>query len=163
MKNHVQWGNIYLRLRILTIQSFSVVDENNTPLTHTDFLKGKYVLFFYPKDNTPGCTKESCDFRDMNKAFLDLGFKVFGVSKDAVQSHIKFKDKFQLSFPLISDVNLEMCQAFGVYQEKKFMGKTFMGIVRSTFVLVDGQIIREYRNVSVTDHVKTVLRDLSAI
>lgn len=145
----------------MAIQPFSAVDENNTTLTHEDFLKGKYILFFYPKDNTPGCTKESCDFRDMNKAFSDLGYKVFGVSKDSVQSHVKFKNKFLLPYPLICDENLEMSQAFGVYQEKKFMGKTFMGIVRSTFVLDEGEIVLAYRNVSVTDHVKTVLHDLT--
>lgn len=126
-------------------------------------LKGRRtVLYFYPRDDTPGCTTEACDFRD-NLARLrsELGTRVFGVSPDSVESHRKFKDKYSLPFPLISDPDKKLAEAYGVWREKKNYGRTFMGVVRSTFVLSpDGAIERIYDNVRAKGHVDRLIADL---
>ncbi len=128
-------------------------------------LKGKaVVLYFYPKDDTPGCTKESCDFRDYQKDFSAENALIFGISRDDQASHQKFKAKFNLPFPLLVDADGEACQAYGVWQEKSMYGKTFMGIVRTTFIInAQGKVAKIYPKVSVDGHVEQVLADLKAL
>jgi len=119
------------------------------------------VIYFYPKDMTPGCTIEACDFRDNFGALKKLGFAVVGVSKDSTKSHQKFTEKEGLNFDLISDESGEVCEKFGVWREKSFMGKKHMGIVRSTFVIgADLKILKSYDNVKANGHVDKVLADL---
>jgi peroxiredoxin Q/BCP len=122
-------------------------------------LKGqKVILFFYPKDDTPGCTKEGEGFRDHYKKFQKLGAEIFGISRDSLKSHEKFKEKFKFPFELISDEDEELCSLFDVIKEKNMYGKKVMGIERSTFVLDEnGKLIKEWRKVKVPGHVEEVL------
>lgn len=122
-------------------------------------LRGKVVvLYFYPKDNTPGCTKEACAFRDANDVLKELGAVVLGVSRDSVSSHEKFTAKYDLNFPLIADVDETICNAYGVIREKNMYGKKSMGVVRTTFVIdADGNIAHIFNNVKVDGHEEKVL------
>lgn len=124
-------------------------------------LRGKKViLYFYPKDMTPGCTTEACGFRDALPDFSKAGAEVFGVSKDSVARHDKFKEKYELSFSLIADEDGTLCEAYGVWQEKKNYGRSYMGIVRSTFLIDQkGKIAAVWRNVRVKGHVDAVLEE----
>ena len=116
------------------------------------------VLYFYPRDNTPGCTKEACSFRDLKTEFEQAGAVILGVSTDDLASHEKFVNKHELSFPLLADTDAKVATKYGVYQEKKMAGKTFMGIVRTTFVIVkEGTIRRIYPKVKVDQHADEVL------
>jgi len=111
-----------------------------------DFKGKTVILYFYPKDMTPGCTQEACDFRDSFTRLKKLGAVVLGVSKDSVESHAKFRDKHDLSFSLLSDPAGKVCKAYGVWQEKSLYGRKFMGIVRTTFVIgPDGKIAKIFR------------------
>jgi thioredoxin-dependent peroxiredoxin len=125
-------------------------------------LKGKLtVLYFYPRDNTPGCTKEGQDFAAQYKGFKKLGAEIIGVSTDSIASHLKFKAKLKLPFELVSDPEGSLCEKFGVWKEKSMYGKKFMGIERSTFVIgSDGKILQEWRGVKVPEHVTAVLEFL---
>jgi len=125
-------------------------------------LKGQpVVLYFYPKDDTPGCTQESCDFRDNMTALKRLKVQVIGISKDSVKKHDKFKEKYELNFPLASDEEGSVCEKYGVWVEKSMYGKKYMGIERSTFLIdAEGKIAHMWRKVSVTDHVTEVLQVL---
>ena len=115
------------------------------------------VLYFYPKDDTPGCTAESCDFRDNFNAFKKAGVTMIGISKDSVKKHDRFKAKYDLPFALASDENGTVCEDYGVWVEKSMYGKKYMGIERSTFLIgADGKIARIWRKVSVTGHVDDV-------
>ncbi len=128
-------------------------------------LKGKpFVLYFYPKDDTSGCTAEACGFRDALPAFSKLNIPVIGVSKDSIESHEKFARKYDLTFPLASDKDTEVCESFGVWKQKSMYGRTYMGIERSTF-LIDGKgIIRAvWRKVSVPGHVDEVKKAIAAL
>lgn len=122
-------------------------------------LKGKNVaLYFYPKDDTPGCTQESKDFRDAAAAFESLNTVIVGISRDPVKSHEKFKEKYCLPFPLASDEDGATCEAYGVWVEKSMYGKTYMGIERSTFLIDSAGILRHaWRKVKVDGHVEAVL------
>lgn len=122
-------------------------------------LRGKWVvLYFYPKDNTPGCTKEACAFRDNKPKFSKKNAVVLGVSKDSLSSHEKFIDKFGLNFLLLADTRGDLCEQYGVFKEKSMFGKTFLGIVRSTFLIdPEGKITKIWRNVKVDGHEKEVL------
>lgn len=126
-------------------------------------LSGKkgLVVYFYPKDMTPGCTTEACDFRDNFARLKKLGFSVVGVSKDSAKSHQKFTEKEELNFELLADESKEICEAFGVWREKVFMGKKGMGIVRSTFILnTDLKVLKIYDNVKAKGHVDQIISDL---
>ena len=126
---------------------------------------GKYVvIYFYPKDDTPGCTIEANDFNKLLPQFKKLNCEVFGISKDNLKSHDKFKEKYKLKFDLLSDEELTVLKKFKVWGKKKFMGREFMGILRTTF-LIDkkGKILRIWENVKVKDHAKEVLETLKEI
>jgi thioredoxin-dependent peroxiredoxin len=118
----------------------------------------KVVLYFYPKDDTPGCTKEACGFRDQWSRYQEKGIIVLGVSKDSVAAHQKFTQKYTLPFPLLSDPDAAIAQAYGVWGEKKFMGKTYMGVNRSTFLIdEDGKIAHIWSKVKTETHAEDVL------
>lgn len=125
-------------------------------------LKGQYtVLYFYPKDDTPGCTLEGQDFRDQHARFKKLKAAVYGVSRDSLASHEKFKAKFKFPFELISDPDEKLCQLFDVIREKSLYGKKYMGVDRSTFILdQDGVLRKEFRSVKVKGHVDEVLEEI---
>ncbi len=123
----------------------------------SDFLGHNLVLFFYPKDDTPGCTIEANDFTYLHMDFLKLDTQVVGLSKDSLESHLKFKDKYNLSINLISDTNEEICKTFNVIKEKNMYGKKYLGIERSTFFISKKGILKkEWRKVSVKNHAKEV-------
>ncbi|MGX0903117.1 peroxiredoxin Q/BCP [Roseovarius sp. MBR-79] len=122
------------------------------------------VLFFYPRDDTSGCTKEAVAFSGLKAEFDALGAQVFGISKDSVASHEKFRDKHGLTVPLLSDEDGDTCERFGVWKEKSMYGKTFMGIERSTFLIdAEGRIAREWRKVKVPGHAEEVLEAVRAL
>ena len=126
---------------------------------------GKYVvLYFYPKDNTPGCTIETNDFNKLLTSFKKLDCEVYGISKDSLESHDKFRDKYKIKFDLLADEKLTVLKKYKVWGKKKFMGREFMGIIRSTF-LIDkkGKILKIWENVKVKDHAKEVLETLKSI
>jgi thioredoxin-dependent peroxiredoxin len=141
--------------------AFKLADETGKIVTLSDFAGRTLVLYFYPKDSTPGCTQESCDFRDNLNRLTSSGAAVAGLSADSVASHKKFKEKYSLNFPLLSDPEHKALEAYGVWQEKSLYGRKFMGIVRSTFI-IDGQgvIKAVFPKVSVTGHVDEVLATL---
>jgi thioredoxin-dependent peroxiredoxin len=122
------------------------------------------ILYFYPKDSTPGCTTEACDFRDNIERLQGQGYTVVGVSKDSVNSHQKFTEKNSLNFQLISDEDGSICDKYGVFGEKKFMGKTVMGIRRTTLILdASLKIQKIYNNVKVKGHIEQILSDIKEI
>ena len=126
---------------------------------------GKYViLYFYPKDDTPGCTIETNDFNNLLSKFKKLDCVVYGISKDSLKSHNKFRDKYKIKFDLLSDQELKVIKKYNVWSKKKFMGREFMGIIRTTF-LIDkkGKIIKIWENVKVKDHAKDVLETIKNI
>ena len=143
----------------------AVVLEDGSKKKLKDLIGKKgMVLYFYPRDSTPGCTKEACSFRDHNKDILKLGYTVVGVSADSVESHQKFIQKQSINFPLISDESAELCQMFGVWTEKNMYGKKFMGIVRSTYIIdKKGKITHIFPKVKVKGHVEEVLAALAEI
>lgn len=114
---------------------FTLLDKNNTPVSLKDFLGKKIVIYFYPKDNTPGCTRQACAFASSYEDFKSKGIVVIGISKDSAASHQKFAEKFNLPFILLSDPELIAIKAYGVWQEKKLYGKVNFGVVRTTFVI----------------------------
>lgn len=114
---------------------FALYNQDNELVHLSDFRGKKVVLYFYPKDNTPGCTKQACAFKAMYSRFLDKNIVVLGVSKDSVAAHRKFVDKYELPFILLSDPDTSMIQAYDVWKEKKLAGRTYMGIVRSTYII----------------------------
>lgn len=138
-----------------------VTDDGVTSVTLSKLKGKKVVLYFYPKDNTPGCTKEACDFRDHFATFKKQGAEVFGISKDSAKAHTKFKEKYTLPFTLLVDENGDVCEAYGVLNKKSLFGKTFLGIQRSTFFIDEKGIIRAiWRKVKVNGHVEQVLDEL---
>lgn len=145
--------------------AFSADSTEGKKIKLADF-KGKkhVVLYFYPKDNTPGCTQEACDFRDGSAKLAKAGAVVLGVSPDSVASHEKFRDKYSLPFPLLSDDKHEICEKYGVWQLKKFMGREFMGVVRTTFIIdKQGRIHRIFPKVKVNGHLEEVLAALAEL
>ena len=143
---------------------FTLTSTNNTDYSLKKS-SGKYVvIYFYPKNDTPGCTIEANDFNKLLPQFKKLNCEVFGISKDNLKSHDKFKEKYKLKFDLLSDEELTVLKKFKVWGKKKFMGREFMGILRTTF-LIDkkGKILRIWENVKVKDHAKEVLETLKEI
>jgi peroxiredoxin Q/BCP len=144
-----------------TAPAFSLPTAEGKTIALKDLRGKKVVLYFYPKDDTPGCTKEACSFRDNLARVKRKGAVVLGVSADSVAAHKKFAEKYELSFPLLSDESKETIQAYGVWQQKSFMGRKYMGIVRSTFVIDEkGKIAHVFMNVKVAGHTDEVLEVL---
>lgn len=123
--------------------AFTLPDKDGTPVSLADFLGKKVILYFYPKDNTPGCTRQACAFAGSYDAFRDLDAVVIGVSKDSTASHQRFAEKYNLPFLLLSDPELGVLQTYGVWQEKKLYGKVSMGVVRTTFIIDENGIIEK--------------------
>lgn len=140
---------------------FSTHDDQGHVVRLSD-LKGKTaILFFYPKDDTPGCTKESCEFRDFHQAFKDKGAVIYGVSADDSKSHQAFRSKYDLNFPLLADTDKSLCRAFGVWGPQEWQGKTYEGIARTTFVIgPDSKVTRVYEKVNPVGHAQQVLKEL---
>lgn len=137
---------------------FSAPDQNGNTVSLKDFSGKTVVLYFYPKDDTPGCTKEACGFRDDLSAFTGKNSVIIGVSPDDSKSHKKFVDKYNLPFTLLADPDKKICEAYGVWQEKSMYGRKSMGVVRSTFVIgPDGKIAKAFSNIKVDGHVAKVL------
>ena len=141
-----------------SIPAFSVQDQDGNVVSNASLLGSKTVLYFYPKDSTPGCTAEACNLRDNYEQFMANGYKVFGVSKDSQKSHVNFRNKYALPFPLLSDPTTEMLQAFGAWGEKKMCGKTCVGTFRKTFVIDEkGVIVRIIDKVDTKNHASQIL------
>ena len=137
---------------------FKGVDQNGNAIDLNQYVGKKVVLYFYPKDDTPGCTAQACNLRDNFDVLKEKGIEVLGVSTDSIKSHAKFVDKFKLNFTLIADENKEIVEKFGVWGLKKFMGREYMGINRTTFVLdKDKNILKVFENVKPLVHAKEVL------
>ena len=122
---------------------FTLLDKRGNSVSLSDFLGKKVVLYFYPKDSTPGCTRQACAFAQNHSNFEDKNVVVIGVSKDSVASHLKFAEKYELPFVLLSDPDLEAIRAYGVWQEKKLYGKFSFGVVRTTFIIDENGIIEK--------------------
>ena len=137
---------------------FEVVDQNGNKVEAKDLIGRKTIVYFYPKDNTSGCTAEACNIRDNYGALVAAGYNVVGVSKDSAASHRKFMDKYELPFTLLSDTSTEMLQVFGAWGEKKMYGKTVMGTLRRTFIFDEQGILeRIIEKVDTKNHVKQIL------
>ncbi len=115
--------------------NFTLADKNGNNISLSDFIGKKVVVYFYPKDNTPGCTRQACAFAGAFEEYKNIGAEIIGISKDSVASHVKFAEKYSLPFILLSDPELDAIKSFGVWQEKKLYGKVSMGVVRSTFII----------------------------
>lgn len=141
---------------------FSLQDQNGEVRTFDDY-KGKWlVVYFYPKDATPGCTTEACNFRDSIQRLQAKNIAVVGISGDNVASHAKFATKYKLTFPLLSDPKREVIAAYGALGRKKFMGREFTGILRNTYVFNPvGQLVKEYQSVKPANHVEEILADMT--
>ncbi|WP_018753486.1 thioredoxin-dependent thiol peroxidase [Paenibacillus sanguinis] len=140
------------------VPDFRLPASGGEEISLSQFRGRKVVIYFYPKDMTPGCTQEACDFRDLQQVFGEHGAAVLGISGDTVASHDKFIQKKELNFPLLSDEAHEVSRMFGVWQLKKLYGREYEGIVRSTFLIdEEGKLIREWRGVKVKGHVEEVL------
>ena len=134
------------------------VETTGAPFSSRDYRGRNIVLYFYPKDNTPGCTTESRDFTACYEQFREYNTEIFGISRDSLHSHNRFRNKLDMPFDLISDTDEQLCRAFGVLKEKNMFGKKVMGIQRSTFLINrEGILVKEWRNVKVPGHVAEVL------
>lgn len=138
---------------------FEVMDQNGNIVKSTDLRGKKTVIYFYPKDNTSGCTAEACNLRDNHEAMIARGYNVIGVSKDSVASHKKFADKYELPFTLLADTSTEMMQAFGAWGEKSLYGRKYMGTLRKTFIFDEEGILTEIiEKVNTKDHASQILK-----
>ena len=138
---------------------FEVVDQDGNMVSSKDLIGKRTVVYFYPKDNTSGCTAEACSIRDNYSSLLAQGYNVVGVSKDSAASHKKFKDKYELPFTLLADTSTQMLQAFGAWGEKKMYGKTVMGTIRRTFIFdEDGVLTRIIEKVDTKNHAAQILQ-----
>ncbi len=143
--------------------AFSLTSTSGETIRLSDWLGRKVVLYFYPKDDTPGCTKEACSFRDHLSAVTKADAVVLGVSRDDHKAHQKFTRKFGLTFPLLSDPDAAVCKAYGVYKQKSLYGRTYMGIERTTFIIdAQGRVSRVFPKVNVNGHTEEVLQALAA-
>lgn len=139
---------------------FEVVDQDGNKVTSNDLIGKKTVVYFYPKDNTSGCTAEACNLRDNYEALLAKGYNVVGVSKDSAASHKKFQAKYELPFTLLSDTSTQMLQAFGAWGEKKMYGKTVMGTIRRTFIFDEsGTLEKIIEKVDTSNHASQILTE----
>jgi peroxiredoxin Q/BCP len=143
------------------LPAVTLLDDRGTQLTTTDLLGGPLILYFYPKDDTPGCTSEASQFRDLYPQFQKKKARIVGVSRDSAESHRRFKEKFSIPFELLADTESKLCDAFGVIVEKNMYGKKSKGIARSTFLIGgDGKIVKVWPKVNVDEHADDVLASL---
>lgn len=143
---------------------FSLLNQDGKTVSSSDFAGKSYVMFFYPRAMTPGCTAESCDFRDSYAEFTEAGYEVVGVSPDSPERNKKFKEKEGLNFDLLSDEDNELTKSLGAWGEKTVFGKSMVGLIRSTFVVDEnGEVVNEYRDVSAKGHVDQVKADLLGV
>ena len=138
---------------------FEVMDQDGNKVSSKDLIGRKTIIYFYPKDNTSGCTAEACNLRDNHEALIAKGYNVVGVSKDSVKSHKNFKEKYDLPFTLLSDTSTEMLQSFGAWGEKKMYGKTVMGTIRKTFIFDENGVLNEIiENVDTKNHAAQIMK-----
>lgn len=158
-------GNQVSELEGKKAPAFALPDQDGNKVSLKELVgRGTVVLYFYPKDMTPGCTTEACSFRDNLRRFHDLGAQVVGVSADSTQSHRKFVDKHSLNFPLLSDPENQVTKAYGVYKKKSLYGREFMGIERSTFIIDGtGKVRKAFIKVKVNGHTEEVAKTLAEI
>lgn len=143
---------------------FELKDDAGTSRRLSDFRGKPVILYFYPADDTPGCTKEACNFRDDYSQYQKAAVTILGVSPDSVKSHAKFKEKYQLPFPLLADDGHKVCDAYGVWGPKKMMGREFEGVLRTTFLIdAKGKVARVFENVRPSEHSAEVLGALEAL
>lgn len=141
--------------------AIEAVDQYGKNISLEDFKGSKVILYFYPKDDTPGCTAEACNLRDNYSALIEKGFKILGVSADSAASHQKFTDKYSLPFPLIPDTERKIINAYGVWGRKKFLGREYDGINRMTFIISeDGNILKIFDKVQTKDHSDQILAEV---
>lgn len=141
---------------------FEGVNQDGKTISLNDFAGKKLILYFYPKDNTPGCTAEACNLNDNYQAWLDKGFEVVGVSPDSVKSHLKFAEKFGLKFNLLADEDKKILEAYGAWGEKKMYGKPYMGVLRTTFVIDETGVITEvFDKVDTKEHSAQIIKALN--
>ncbi len=137
---------------------FELQDETGTVRKLSEYRGKPVILYFYPKDDTPGCTTEACNFREDYSAYVNAGVTILGVSPDSPKAHKKFKDKYQLPFTLLADVDHAVCEAYGVWGRKKFMGREYDGVFRTTYIIAaDGTIQKVFKDVKPAEHSKEVL------
>lgn len=142
---------------------FALPDETGTIRRLSDFRGQPLVLYFYPKDDTPGCTTEACNFRDNYDAYVEAGVALFGISPDSPASHARFKQKYHLPFSLLADENHQVCRQYGVWGQKQFMGKKYGGVLRTTFLIDrEGRVARVFENVKPSEHSTEVFAALQA-
>ena len=138
---------------------FTGLNQDSKLVSLSDFKDQKLILYFYPKDNTPGCTAESCNLSSNFDSLNSCGFNILGISPDDIKSHKRFKSKFELNFDLIADVNKEICRSYGVFGNKKFMGREYDGVFRTTFVINQNQIIEKlFVKVDTKNHSQQILQ-----
>jgi peroxiredoxin Q/BCP len=143
---------------------FELPDHTNTPRKLSDFRGKNVVLYFYPADDTPGCTKEACNFRDDYSAYEKAGVVILGVSPNDVKSHVKFKNKYGLPFPLLADAGHKVCDLYGVWGPKKLMGREYEGVLRTTFLIDEnGTIVKVFEKVRPAEHSAEVLAALAIV
>ncbi len=141
---------------------FSGKNQDGKEIKLEDFSGKKLILYFYPKDNTPGCTAEACNLNDNYNSWLDKGFEVIGVSPDSMESHQKFRKKFGLKFDLIADTEKEILQAYEAWGEKSMYGKKYMGVLRTTFVIDENGVIQKiFEKVETKDHTNQIIKNLN--
>lgn len=139
---------------------FTAIDHNGNTISLSDFRGKKVILYFYPKDDTPGCTAEACNLRDNYGLLISKGFAILGVSPDGSRSHKKFTEKYELPFSLLPDEDKKIIQAYGVWGPKKFMGKAYDGVYRTTFVIDEaGMILKVFDKVETKDHAAQILKE----
>jgi len=141
--------------------SFNAVDQNGNTISSEDYQGKKLILYFYPKDNTPGCTKEACNLRDNYNELKNKNFEVVGVSADTSAKHLNFIAKYDLPFSLIADTEKEVIKAFGCWGLKKFMGREYEGIIRKTFVIENGTIVKLFEKVKTTAHFEQIMEAMN--
>jgi peroxiredoxin Q/BCP len=142
---------------------FTLADQHGKEVTLSKLRGSPVVVYFYPKDDTPGCTKEACDFRDGFNSYRQAGVRILGISPDSTESHAKFVKKFDLPFALLADDDKKVCEAYGVWKEKSMYGKKFMGVERTTFVIDAAGIVRRvFSKVRVDGHASAVLDTIKA-
>lgn len=141
-----------------TAPDFSLPADDGSTVSLSDYRGRKVILYFYPKDDTSGCTKQACELRDSLTRIDEAGAVVLGVSPDSIESHVKFRDKYDLNFPLLADEDQEVCRAYGVWKEKSMYGRKFWGVERSTFIIdEEGVVVAAWRRVRPKGHAERVL------